>query len=85
MRRRGSHIFTAKDEIRIETDDDNRFYKYAVKIMVKKVNEFLHVAYAACEDCLKLRRAMEKNGQHSVYFIEHYAQSAKLAFHALPM
>lgn len=73
MRFRGGHMFSDKDHITLQKDDENSHDKNAVKILVDNK----HVAYATREDAVRLRRIDDFENKR-VIFKQHFPASAKL-------
>jgi hypothetical protein len=70
-----NHIFSEKDEVRLEPDLARS--KTAIKVLVDKK----HVAYVAAKDSARLSVLLaESNGIYKITFIKHFAQSAQLSF-----
>jgi hypothetical protein len=80
MRFRGNHIFRFEDKIRLEKEDDNPYDSNAIKILVHNSEaKWIHVAYVAREDAVKLRRKVKDFVNCKIVFKTRYAASARLA------
>ena len=74
MRFRGSHGFSAQDNIVLVKEDDNPHDENAVRVMVGG----RHVAYVAREDCRTARRAID-SGEPSARFVNRSELAAYLS------
>ncbi|KAF9151475.1 hypothetical protein BG015_006604 [Linnemannia schmuckeri] len=55
MRYRGGHVFSPKDQVRLERDSKNPVDKNAIKVMVFKNGTWIHAAYVGRDDAFALK------------------------------
>ena len=67
MRYFGDHIFSYRDNVRLEREDDNFLDPTAIKVLVKKKEEWIHVAYVTKNDA-KYLRTIDDFEQKSIVF-----------------
>ncbi|KAF8945462.1 hypothetical protein BGZ47_002609 [Haplosporangium gracile] len=55
MKYRGGHVFSPKDQVRLERDNKNPVDKNAIKVMVFKNGNWIHAAYIGRDDANALK------------------------------
>ncbi|KAF9172849.1 hypothetical protein BGX21_002741 [Mortierella sp. AD011] len=76
MQFRGRHVFRESDVVTLERDFLNEYDEYAVKVLVEKGGQKVHVAYVTKDDAKALRRYRDFE-KAPLQFLKVFPQSAR--------